>query len=166
MSTLQFEDRLARAISLREDGRTEEARNILIELQRLHPDDAVVNLQCAWAHDKLGLECEAVPFYESALELGLDGEDLKDALLGLGSTYRTLGEYDKALSTLTRGVSEFPGHRGLHVFQAMALYNNDRPKEACELLLRIISETSSDPEIQGYRTAIDVYADDLDRTWS
>jgi hypothetical protein len=48
----------------------------------------------------------------------------------------------------------------------MALYNNDRPKEACELLLRIISETSSDPEIQGYRTAIDVYADDLDRTWS
>jgi len=165
MSTTSLESRLAGAIELREKGDTERALSLLLELHREEPDDPQVNLQCAWAHDKLGLEQEAVPFYERALESGLEGDDLEDALLGLGSTYRTIGEYEDALSTLDRGVATFPENRGLRVFRAMALYNNGRSKEACESLLQIVSETTSDPGIIRYRQAIDVYAADLDRTW-
>lgn len=165
MSATSLESRLAGAIELREQGETERALGLLLELHREEPDDPQVNLQCAWAHDKLGLEQEAVPFYERALESGLDGDDIEDALLGLGSTYRTIGEYGKALDTLERGVANFPGNRGLRVFRAMALYNKGRSKEACESLLQIISETTSDPGILKYRQAIDVYATDLDRTW-
>jgi tetratricopeptide (TPR) repeat protein len=157
--------RLADATSLRQAGRDEEARLLLLQLHEERPDDPLVNLQCAWVHDKLGLESEAVPFYEQALRLGLDGGDLHDGLLGLGSTYRALGEYESARSTLRRAVAEFPSDRALQTFLAMALYNTGEAKEACEILLRIVAETSADPELSAYREALSRYSEDLDRTW-
>ena len=166
MSRVDSKDRLAAAVALRDAGELTEAKDLLVQLQRDNPDDPEVNLQCAWAHDRLGMESEAVPYYEAAIRLGLDGADRKDALLGLGSTYRTLGRYEEALSTLDRGVEEFPDHGGMNVFRAMALYNNRRGKEACELLLRLLSETTNDETIATYRRAIEIYAADLDRTWS
>ena len=107
MSTLHDRDLLAEAVAMREAGQVEEAKRLLLDLHTQSPDDPIINLQCAWAHDKLGLEAEAVPFYEAAVRLGLDGEDLRSALLGLGSTYRTLGRYDDALATLTRGIETY-----------------------------------------------------------
>ena len=166
MSTLHDRDLLAEAVAMREAGQVEEAKRLLLDLHTQSPDDPIINLQCAWAHDKLGLEAEAVPFYEAAVRLGLDGEDLRSALLGLGSTYRTLGRYDDALATLTRGIETFPDDRSMQVFRAMALYNNGKPKEACQVLLQIVSDTTSDEGIRSYRAAIDIYAADLDRTWS
>lgn len=165
MSTAQREDRLTEAIGLREAGQVEAAKRLLLALHAESPEDPVVNLQCAWVHDKLGLETEAVPYYEAAIRNDLEGEDLRNALLGLGSTYRALGRYDEALTTLTKGVMAFPQDRSLQVFRAMALYNTGRPKEACELLLRIITDTTADDRIRVYESAIDIYAADLDRRW-
>lgn len=165
MTSLHTDQRIAEAVAMRETGRLQEARRLLVMLHDEFPDDPVVNLQCAWAHDKLGLEKEAVPYYETAIRIGLETEDLRDAFLGLGSTYRTLGRYEEALATLTRGVEKFPDDRGMEVFQAMALYNTGRGKQACELLLRIILETSADEDIEAYAPAIDIYSADLDRTW-
>jgi tetratricopeptide (TPR) repeat protein len=165
MKILRNRDRIAEAVALREAGQVEQSRALLLALLDETPDDPIANLQCAWAHDKLGLESEAVPFYEAALGLGLEDDDRRHALLGLGSTYRTLGRYEEALATLTRGVEEFPGDNGILVFQAMAFYNTGQAKDACELLLRIILETSSDEAIRSYESAIGAYAADLDRTW-
>ncbi len=166
MTTVEIKDRLAAAVAMRQSGDVEGAKALLLELQEESPDDARVNLQCAWTHDRLGLEAEAVRYYEAAIGLGLDRADLGDALLGLGSTYRTLGRYEEALTTLDRAVTEYPEHRGFQVFQAMALYNNGRAKEACERLLRLLSDTTSDNGIARYREAIDTYAEDLDRVWA
>jgi tetratricopeptide (TPR) repeat protein len=138
---------------------------MLAELHEANPDDAAVNLQCAWIHDKLGLESEAVPYYEKAIELGLEGDDLQHALLGLGSTYRSLGRYDDALHALTRGVTEFPDDPAMKVFRAMSLYNHGRAKEACETLLGVMASTEQPAEIARYQKAIAEYASDLDRRW-
>lgn len=162
---MTFEDRLAAAVALRESDRDEEARTLLVELRNERPDHASANLQCAWIHDKLGLEREAVAYYETALEQGLDGEELHDALLGLGSTYRALGRYGQALGTLSRGTEEFPNDPALRVFHAMALYNEGQAKAACESLLTVLVTTSHNPSITRYRSAITDYAADLDRTW-
>ncbi len=164
--TTAFEDRLAQAVAMRDNGDDEEARALLTTLQSERPDDAVVNLQCAWAHDKLGLEAEAVPYYEKALRLGLADHDLHDALLGLGSTYRALGRYEASLETLDRGVAVFPDDNAMRVFRAMALYNNGRHKEASETLLRLLVDTTGDEAIGRYHGALDEYAADLDRTWA
>src|SRR5260370_41810745 len=90
--------------------------------------------------DNLGLERESIPFYLQTLTQGLTGLDTatklmkrERAFLGLGSTYRGLGEYQHAEETLRRGLSEFPQSRALQVFLAMAPYNPQQNKEAMEL---------------------------------
>jgi tetratricopeptide (TPR) repeat protein len=158
------DERLAAAVKLREEGEVEAARLALLELAAERPDDAVVAYQAAWAHDALGLESAAVPLYERALELGLDGNDLEGALLGLGSTYRTLGRYDDAERTLRRGRDTFGPGRAFDVFLAMALYNLEQHAEAMELLLGAVAE-SSEESIRRYRRAILFYADKLDEIW-
>lgn len=157
--------RLSEAIALREAGRHEEAREMLLDLFEEFPDDPMVNLHCARVHDKLGLESEAVSFYETALTGVLDGDDLRSALLGLGSSYRALGRYQEAVATLRRAVDHFPSDRGLQTFLAMALYNVGESKTAAEMLLRIVAETSTDASVSPYREALRLYAEDLDRTW-
>ena len=156
---------LGRAVYLRENGRAEEARELLLKLVAEKPDDPQINYQCAWVHDLLGRELEAVPFYERAIEVGLTGEDLEGAMLGLGSTYRALGEYERAVETLRGGTTRFPNSRAMQVFLAMALYNTGECREAVELLLRNLAETTGDEGISAYNRAILFYAGRLDETW-
>ncbi|ATL25550.1 TPR repeat protein [Streptomyces formicae] len=162
---LERDEALAEAIRLREAGRREEAKEQLVALAEHFPHDAEVAYQTAWVHDTLGLEAEAVPYYEHALEgPGLTEDDRRGALLGLGSTYRTLGRYENAVTTLTDAVNEFPDDAALKTFLAMALYNTGRAHEAMRMLLTLLAATSSAPEIAGYRSAIEFYAKDLDAT--
>ncbi|MFB6597109.1 tetratricopeptide repeat protein [Streptomyces diastaticus] len=151
------------AVRLREEGRPRKARELLLPLCAAHPEDAGLAYQTAWVHDVLGLEAEAVPHYRRALALpGLAEADRRGALLGLGSTYRVLGRAEEAVETLSGGVREFPDDAALRAFLAMALYSAGRPKEALELALAVLADTSADPGIAAYRRAIRHYADDLD----
>lgn len=158
-------ERLQTAIQMRETGEPQQARALLLELLALYPDDAELNYQTAWVHDNLGLESEAVPFYLRAIELGLSRDSLQGALLGLGSTYRTLGEYAKAEQMLRRGMQEFPQDRAFPVFLAMALHNLQRHTEAMQLLLTNLAETTTEPSILRYKKALLFYAPQLDKTW-
>ncbi|MGX1882921.1 tetratricopeptide repeat protein [Streptomyces sp. NPDC055287] len=156
---------LSQAVRLREDGRVAEARAQLVALADQYPQDAEIAYQAAWAHDVLGLEHEAVPYYERALSVpGLPAEDRHGVFLGLGSTYRVLGRYEPALRTLRRGLAEFPQDPALESFLAMALYNTGEGREAVRTLLRALAATSGDPRVRSYRRAIEQYADDLDAT--
>lgn len=165
-------DRLAEAIQLREAGRAaqdqatlEQARALLLELSAAYPDDAEITFQTAVVHDNLGLEHESIPYYLRALEQGLSGPDLERALLGLGSTYRGLGEYQKAEETLRRGVREFPHNRALQTFLAMTLYNSHQYREAMELVLTNLLETTSDEKLQYFKRGLMYYATHLDEVW-
>ncbi len=156
---------LAEAVSLRRQGKPEEARKRLLELATEHPSDAEVAYQTAWVHDVLGLEAEAVPFYECSLRgSGLAEEDRRGALLGLGSTYRILGRYTQAVNTLRQGTAEFPDDGALQTFLAMALFNTDQHHEAMQILLKLLATTSDDPHVRQYRRAIETYAHDLNDT--
>jgi len=158
-------DRLQEAIELRSTGHAEEARSLLLNLVAAYPDDAEINYQAAWVHDTLGREREAVSLYVRAIELGLSGTDLEGALLGLGSTYRTLGAYQQAEETLRRGMTTFPLNRAFQVFLAMTLYNLHLYQDAVEILLTNLAETSSDDAILQYKRAILFYAPQLDQIW-
>ncbi|WP_336320996.1 tetratricopeptide repeat protein [Streptomyces lavendofoliae] len=152
-------------MSATEDDRLEETRRELLDLAARDPDDARVQYRAACVHDRLGLEAEAVPFYERCLAgTGLPDEDRRGALLGLGSTYRVLGQYARAVETLRRGVAEYPDDGGLRTFLAMALHNTGDHHEAMGILLDLLATTSGDPSVQRYRRAIDLYAKDLDAT--
>ncbi|MFC8511010.1 tetratricopeptide repeat protein [Streptomyces sp. NPDC057411] len=154
---------LRRAVQLREQGQAGQAREQLVELAERYPEDAEIAYQTAWVHDVLGLEREAVPFYERALTVGdLSPEDRHGAFLGLGSTHRVLGSYEAAAQTLRHGLDAFPDDPALQAFLAMALYNQGAGREAVRLLLKTLAATSGDRRVQDYRRAIEHYADDLD----
>jgi tetratricopeptide (TPR) repeat protein len=163
MSTLP--ERLASAVKLRELEKPEEARQILLELHSEFPEDPQVNYQCAWIHDLLGLEREAIPFYEKAIQEGLSGDELKSALLGMGSTYRCIGEYHKSIDTFQRALTLFPNSNEFKVFLAMAYYNIGELSKAMELLLNSVADTSNDEGIIRYQRAIRFYSDKLNEIW-
>ncbi|WP_442598498.1 tetratricopeptide repeat protein [Neobacillus sp. D3-1R] len=160
-----MENRLDRALVLRKEGKLKESNEIFRELANEFPENAMVNYQCAWSCDVLGEEAAAVPYYEKAIQLGLPEEELQGALLGLGSTYRTLGEYEKSKDVLSKGVTLYPGNRALQVFYSMTLYNLKEHQRAMELLLKCLVETTSDEDILHYKRAITFYSDKLDQTW-
>ncbi len=118
-----YEEQLARAIQLRTENKKQESNQLLVKMVEQYADDAVVNYQCAWSFDVLGEELKAVPYYEKAIQQGLSGTDLEGAILGLGSTYRTLGEYEKSEKVFLQGIALFPTNKALQVFYAMTLYN-------------------------------------------
>ncbi|MCH8971946.1 MAG: tetratricopeptide repeat protein [Acidobacteria bacterium] len=137
----------------------------ILRIATLRPRANAPQVGCGATLGALRPSVRRVPQFSATSRIGLDGEDLRSALLGLGSTYRALGDYEKAHSVLERGVELFPADRGILAFFAMALYNIGRAKPACEILLGVLTETTSDPSISQYEKAISLYAEDLDRTW-
>jgi tetratricopeptide (TPR) repeat protein len=160
-----MEKELEKAIDLRKSGNHKESKNLLMALVQKFPDNASINYQCAWSFDLLGEESKAVPFYENAIKLGLSSKELEGALLGLGSTYRTLGEYEKSKSTFLKGIELFPNNRSIQTFYSMTLYNLNEHSKAMELLLKCLIDTTTDDEILKYKKAIDFYSNKLDEIW-
>ncbi|MFD0048030.1 tetratricopeptide repeat protein [Actinomycetes bacterium NPDC127524] len=160
-----MEKELYKSIELRKVGKHKESNKLLMKLVQEFPDDAAINYQYAWSFDLLGEESKAAPFYEHAIKLGLSSKDLEGALLGLGSTYRTLGEYEKSKSTFLKGIELFPNNKAIQIFYSMTLYNLNEHSKAMELLLKCLTDTTTDDEILGYKKAIDFYSDKLDEIW-
>lgn len=158
-------NKLNEAIELRKSGKTQKAMQILTDLLQMHPEDATINYQAAWTCDSMGDEAAAVPYYEKAIANGLAGEERRGAMLGLGSTYRCLGEYEKSLAVFDRAVQEFPQERSLKVFRALTLYNLGKAEDAVGELLVQLLDTSSDSSIRTYEKALRFYSNKLNQTW-
>src|SRR5690606_36502999 len=102
------------------------------------------------------------PWFEKAVALGLSPNELSGALVGLGSTLRCLGRYDRAGEVLESGQRQFPDQREFDVVPAMTRHNQDRYADARELLITLLADTSEDVGVTAYKRAIRSYADKLD----
>ena len=153
---------IKKSIELRGVGEILASIELLKEIIVKDPNNAQANYQCAWGHDVLGKEVEAIPYYEKAIANKLEGKELEGAYLGLGSTYRTIGEYSKSKNLFEKAISIFTDNLELQVFYAMTLYNLKEYNKAMELLLKIIATTSMDENINAYKKAILFYSDKLD----
>lgn len=158
-------NKLDKALALRKNGNHTESNELLSELVKEFPDDALYNYQCAWSFDILGEEEKAVPFYENAIKIGLPSKDMEGAILGLGSTYRALGEYKKSKDIFLKGMELFPDNHVIKVFYSMTLYNLKEHSKAMELILKCLINTTNDNEILSYKRALNFYSEKLDQTW-
>ncbi|MFN8550981.1 MAG: tetratricopeptide repeat protein [Candidatus Obscuribacterales bacterium] len=112
------------------------ARPILVQLCVDNPDNATYQYRAACVHDGLGLEKEALPYYQEAFKLGgLSNEDLEGAYVGLGSTYRVLGYFAKSAEVLIEGSKRFPNSQCMKIFEAMTLHESGRHNLAVAMLL-------------------------------
>ena len=152
-------------LSLRRAGKHEEACALAVSLAVQSPGDAELQYEAACVHDFLGREAQAIPFYLAALRGGLSVEKLRSSYLGLSSTYRALGQYAAAERTARDGLARFPDAAEIGALLAMTLHNLGQSKQAVEMLLTLLAQTSADPRIQHYRDAILFYAQDVERSW-
>ena len=156
-----MEARLDAANRLAEEDRIEEALGILRTALGEDPDHAAANFAYARLLDGLGREREAIPHYEHSIACGLPDEELQDATVNLGSSYRAVGEPQRAVAVLRRGILRFPDNRAVRVFLTMALHGLNEHGEATGILLRELAETSSDRWVAYYGRAIACYAKEV-----
>ena len=154
---------LKRVIQLRKKRKLKAALSLINQLLKEHSNNANMHLQKAFILDNMGREKEAITFYKSAIKKGYKGNELKHAFLGLSSSYRVIGEYKKAFTTIKKGIRLFPHNRALKVFQALILYNLKKHKKAMQEILILLIDTTSDTNIISYKTAILYYSNKLDR---
>lgn len=155
---------IKKAAELRKAGKFEDAFAALNVVLQTDPQNPDIHYQMAWTCDASGDERRAVGYYEAALTNGLK-DDRKGAYLGLGSTYRCLGEYQKSAEVFQRALAEYPDDRALSVFQSLTLYNLGDSKAAVTSLLRQLIETTSSEDIKAYERALAFYAQDIDKSW-
>ena len=164
--TAYIEKKVADAVQLREAGDVDAARRLLISLLECgNRDHPLVTYQLAWTLDRMGVETEAAPYYERAIAIGLAGDDLRGAFLGLGSTYRVIGRDADAVRTLAEGVARFSDDGAMRTFYALALHSAGEQTRATQEFLRVILASSADPQIGQYRKTLTEYMEHLDELW-
>lgn len=146
------------ALELIAAGDLAAARPILVKLCNENPENASLHYRAACIHDNLGLEKEAVPFYETAIRLGLVADELEGAYVGLGSTYRLLGQFAKSIDVLLEGSKNFPDSQVMKIFEAMTLHESGRHNLAIAMLLHCAADKPADRSVGLYRRAIQQYA--------
>jgi len=156
---------IKKARELRRADELEESQELLLELLEEHEDDPLVLYEVGGSYDVLGEEKEAIPYYQQAIDAGLEGSDLQECLVCLGSSQRNIGAFEKSVDTLKLAVNQFPDNNSGKTFLALAYYSDGQEDEAVRLLLDLLLQTTKDEDILAYADALDYYKDNLDEVW-
>jgi len=148
-------------IGARHGGQVEHVLGLLQKLDARFPNVAEIAYQLAWTCDVLDRAAEAIPHYERAFTLGLAPNDHAGALLGLGSTLRSIGQLTRSAEVLRSGQHLFPDHREFDVFLALTTHDLGQHAEAMKLLLLALTDTTEDPGITTYQRALRFQANRL-----
>jgi tetratricopeptide (TPR) repeat protein len=123
-------------------------------LRKLHPKTAVVWLESAMALDRLGREAEAIPMYERAILLGLEGTQLRDALVCLGSSLRTVGRSPEAVRYLEQARKQFPDDVVVELFLALGYHDLSQVTSALRLAAMACLRESGSRSLAGYQKVL------------
>jgi len=149
-----WKDELDAIVGARAHGQSREVLPRLKSLDERHPNVAEINYQLAWSCDVLDRGADALPYYEKAIALGLAPNELSGALVGLGSTLRTLGQLERSAEVLSSARLQFPDNPEFDAFLALTLHTQGKHAEALRLVLETLCATSEDPGLTAYQRAI------------
>ena len=124
-------------------------------VSELPADSAVAVFERAASLDSTGHSDLAVPLYRQALELGLDGERRRRAVIQMASSLRNLGQASESVALLTaeREVGSDDLDDAVSAFLALALVDTGREREAVSLALTALSR-----HLTRYRRSLANYA--------
>jgi Flp pilus assembly protein TadD len=108
----------------------------------------------ALSFDAAGREKQAIPLYRRALAGGLAGDDLHTALVGLGSSLRTIGKTQSAITTLRKARRLFPRDIVVMMFLALAHYDNRQRDLVIRQLGDALLTESTQPRVARYRRVL------------
>jgi tetratricopeptide (TPR) repeat protein len=160
MSDADWESRVAAvwstASSMSDDAVLDAIDDLVIERGR---EDAAALFEAGSVRDYLGRESEAEPFYRKALELGLDEPRHAQAIIQLGSSLRTLGRAEEAVTLLRGWIVRHPDHPladSGRAFLALSLLSAGHDREAALVALRTLA-----PTLPQYASSVAAYAEEL-----
>ena len=149
-----WREELDAIVGARAHGQLEEILPRLKSLDERHTNVAEISFQLAWTCDVLDRAAEALAYYEKAIALGLPPNELSGALLGLGSTLRVLGQFDRSAQVLQSAQAQFPDNPEFAAFLALTLHAQGKSAEALRLALETLCATTDDPGLTAYQRAI------------
>jgi tetratricopeptide (TPR) repeat protein len=149
-----WKEELDAIVGARAHGQLNQLLPRLQDLDARHPNVAEIAYQIAWNCDTLGRHEQALASYEKAIALGLPPNELSNALIGLGTTLRTLGQLDRSAEVLRSGKLQFPDNREFDVFLSLTLHAQGQSAEALRLTIETLIETTEDPGLTAYGRAI------------
>jgi tetratricopeptide (TPR) repeat protein len=139
------------------DDRSEEEFMAEMEdlVAELPADSARAAYERASAFDSTGHPDKAVPHYRRALELGLDGDHRREAVIQLASSLRNLGQASESVALLTaeRERRSDDLDAAVSAFLALALVDTGREREAVSVAL-----TALVPHLRRYQRSLANYA--------
>lgn len=159
------DETIAKARELRKNDELEASQELLLELLAEYPKDAVVLYEVGGAYDVLEEEKSAIPYYDKAIKAGLEGDDLQECYICLGSCYRNVGEFETAVSILKQAEQKFPERNSIKAFLALAQYSDAQEDEAVRILIDLLLKTTEDEDILAFADTLDYYKDNLDEVW-
>ena len=121
----------------------------------LPADSAIAAFERACAFDSIGHPDRAVPLYRRALELDLEGERRRRAVIQLASSLRNLGRASESVPLLI-AEREQPSDRlddAVSAFLALALADSGREREAVSVALAALA-----PHLPRYQRSLGNYA--------
>jgi tetratricopeptide (TPR) repeat protein len=155
----EWEERLAGVWAALDDLDEEEvlARIDALTAER-GDDDAIALFERGAARDSTGHSDLAVPLYRRALELGLEGERRRRAVIQMASSLRNLGRPEESVALLTVERERGPDalDDAVAVFLALALADVGREREALALALGALA-----PHLPRYQRSAANYAREL-----
>lgn len=149
-----WKDELDAIVGARAHGQFNQLLPRLQDLDARHPHVAEIAYQIAWTCDTLGRHEQALAAYDKALALGLPPNEHSNALIGLGSTLRALGQLDRSAEILRSGQRLFPENREFDAFLALTLHAQGQHAEALALVLDTLITTTEDPGLTAYGRAL------------
>lgn len=149
-----WKDELDAVVGARAHGQFSAIFPRLQSLDERYPHVAEINYQLAWTADTLGRAPQALPYYEKAIALGLPPNELSGALIGLGSTLRTLGQLERSAEVLRSGQLQFPDNPEFNTFLALTLHAQGQHAAALRLALETLCDTTEDPGLTAYQRAL------------
>lgn len=156
---------LKAAFEMRSSGNLVESNRLLKELLSQNPDDALLHYECAWNHEILLQEEEAIQFYGRAIELGLSGKEGVNAYAQLGSMYRLHGRLKESEEILMEGMMKFWESGNCSVLKtlyAFTMYKMKKPGEAMRWMTEALLDSAAEEGIVNNRRMLQYLGSNLD----
>jgi tetratricopeptide (TPR) repeat protein len=154
-----WEQRLAALWASLDDYSEEEFVAKMEELvAELPADSAVAAYERAAAFDSTGRSDLAVPLYRQALELGLESDRRRRAVIQMASSLRNLGQAQESVGLLSaeREAGSDELDDAVSAFLALALVDTGREREAVSIALTALA-----PHLPRYQRSLSNYAREL-----
>jgi Flp pilus assembly protein TadD len=127
-------------------------------VSELPADSAVAAYERAAAFDSTGRSDLAVPLYRQALELGLESDRRRRAVIQMASSLRNLGQAEESVALLKaeRDAGSDELDDAVNAFLALALVDTGREREAVSIALVALA-----PHLPRYQRSLTNYAREL-----